>query len=72
VGVNGHLIWSTPKTHQSRDVPVPRSLIEALMVQTAGKGQNDLLFTSPTGEPVRLANWRRRVWDPAVAEVGLG
>jgi integrase len=69
--VNGHLIWSTPKTHQARDVPVPRSLLEALMVQTAGKGQNDLLFTSPTGEPVRLANWRRRVWDPAVAEIGL-
>ena len=24
--VNGHLVWSTPKTHQARDVPVPRTL----------------------------------------------
>lgn len=69
--VNGHLVWSTPKTHQSRDVPVPRSLVEGLMGQTAFKAQDDLLFTSPEGEPIRLANWRRRVWDPAVATAGL-
>ena len=25
----------------------------------------------PNGEPIRLANWRQRVWDPAVAAAGL-
>ena len=35
--VNGHLIWSTPKTHQSRDVPIPRSLIDALVAQACGQ-----------------------------------
>ena len=26
-----------------------------------------LLFTSPNGTALRIGNWRRRVWDPAVA-----
>src|SRR5829696_6669959 len=69
--VNGHMVWSTPKTHQSRDVPIPRSLIDALVVQVASKKPEDVLFSSPNGEPIRLANWRRRVWDPAVAAAGL-
>ena len=69
--VNGHMIWSTPKTHQSRDVPIPRSLIDALVAQTAGKNPEDVLFSSPNGEPIRLANWRQRAWDPAVKAADL-
>jgi integrase len=69
--VNGHMIWSTPKTHQSRDVPIPRSLIDALVAQAAGKKPEDVLFSSPNGEPIQLANWRQRVSDPAVAAAGL-
>lgn len=52
-------------------MPVPRSLVEGLLGQAAFKTQDDLLFTSPEGEPIRLANWRCRVWDPAVAAAGL-
>jgi hypothetical protein len=55
------MIWSTPTTHQSRDVPIPRSLIDALVAQAAGKKPEDVLFSSPNGEPIRLANWRQRV-----------
>jgi integrase len=69
--VNGHMIWSTPMTHQSRDVPIPRSLIDALVARAAGKKPEDVLFSSPNGEPIQLANWRQRVWDPAVAAAGL-
>ena len=65
------MIWSTPKTHQSRDVPIPRSLIDALIAQAASKKAEDVLFSSPNGEPIRLANWRQRVWDPAVTAAGL-
>jgi integrase len=36
--VNGHMTWSTPKTHQSREVPIPRSLIDALIAQAAAAG----------------------------------
>ena len=70
--VNGHLVWSTPKTHQARDVPVPRVLAEQLAGYVAGRSADDLIFASPTGEPLRIGNWRRRVWDPAVAAAGLG
>jgi integrase len=69
--VNGHMVWSTPKTHQSRDVPIPRSLIDALVVQAASKKPGDVLFSSPNGEPIRLGNCWRRVWGPAVAAAGL-
>jgi integrase len=30
-----------------------------------------LVFTSPTGTPLRHNNFRRRVWLPALAEAGL-
>lgn len=69
--VGGRLAWSTPKTHQSRDVPMPRLVADLIAAQMEGKGPDDLLFTSPTGEAVRLGNWRRRVWDPALAATGL-
>ena len=39
--------------------------------EDGGQEPEDLLFSSPNGEPIRLANWRRRVWDPAVAAAGL-
>ena len=55
------MIWSTPKTHQSRDVPIPRSLIDALVVQAMGKKPGDVLFSSPNGEPIGLADRRQRV-----------
>jgi hypothetical protein len=32
----------------------------------------DLVFTSSTGQPLRSPNFLRRVWKPAVADVGLG
>jgi hypothetical protein len=69
--VNGKLEWSTPKTHQSREVPIGQVLADLLAEEMTGKAPRDLLFSSPEGEPLRLSNWRRRVWDPAVAEVGL-
>lgn len=69
--VGGKLIWSTPKNHQSRDVPMPRTVAELVVGKTTGKGSDDLLFTSPEGEPIRLPNWRRRVWGGATARAGL-
>ena len=37
----------------------------------AGKGPDDYVFTSPSGGPLRLRNWRSRVFDPATRRVGL-
>jgi integrase len=37
----------------------------------AGKRPGDLVFTSPNGGPLRLGNWRIRVFDPACAAAGI-
>lgn len=69
--VSGRLVTGTPKTHQRRSVPVPRSLVDALAEQVAGKSASDLVFTAPEGGALRLMNFRRRVFDPAARSVGL-
>ncbi|HET8601360.1 MAG TPA: site-specific integrase [Segeticoccus sp.] len=61
----------TPKTHQRRSVPVPRFLTDDLARLGAGKGPEEYLFTAPQGGPLRLMNFRRRVFDPAVRAAGL-
>lgn len=69
--VGGRLVWSTPKTHQTRSVPFPRSLADSIERLTTGKGSEDLLFTAPEGGVLRLRNWRRRVFDPAAKAAGI-
>ncbi len=69
--VGGRLSWTTPKTHYTRSVPFPPSLLEPIRSLCAGKEPEDLVFTSPEGGPLRLNNWRRRVFDPACKELGL-
>ena len=70
--VDGRMVFGTPKSHQCRSVPVPRSLITDLAAACAGKSPNELLFTAPKGGVLWLRNWRRRVFDPAVEGAGLG
>lgn len=69
--VGGELIWSTPKTHQTRSVPVPASLMVELVAECQGKGPDDTVFTAPAGGPLRLGNWRGRTFDPACRSAGL-
>lgn len=70
--VDGKMIFGTPKSHQCRSVPVSRSLIDALAAACAGRAPTDLVFTAPRGGVLMLRNWRRRVFDPALATAGLG
>ena len=37
VELNGEMTYGTPKTHQRRSAPVPRSLVDALAAHVAGK-----------------------------------
>jgi integrase len=69
--VRGRLTWGTPKTHQARSVPVPRFLADVLTEVVAGRAPGDLVFTTLKGKPLRNLNWRRDVFDPAAADVGL-
>ena len=45
--------------------------LAAHLEQVAGPGNDDLVFTSPEGEPLHHGNFRRRVWLPALHRVGL-
>ena len=63
--IGGVLVPGTPKTHQRRSVPVPRSLMPVLYEACRGKDSEGWVFTSPEGHALRLRNWRARVFDPA-------
>jgi len=70
--VGSDLIFGTPKSHQARSVPIPRFLVDPLAELTAGLAAGDLVFTAPMGGPLRLSNYRRRIFNPAVKAAGLG
>ena len=69
--IGGHVVLGTPKSHQSRTVPVPRFLARELSAATADKHADDLVFTMPSGTVLRLSNWRRATFVPARARAGL-
>ena len=71
VELNGEMTYGTPKTHQRRSVPVPRSLVDALAQHMAGKGPDDLVFTTPRGGVMRNHNFRSRVFVPAAVRIGM-
>lgn len=70
--VNGFLVWGTPKGHARRWVSVPRFVADRLGRHVVGREPNDLVFTSPQGEPLRAGNFRRDVFTPAAQRLGLG
>lgn len=72
--VNGQLHFGPTKTHQARRVALPKSLNEHLrkhLEHHVAKDRDALVFTSPEGDPLRLPNFRRRVWWPALDEAGV-
>ena len=70
--VCGRLVEASPKTKASvRTVPVAPWLVDELAPLLERKGPDDFLLTAPDGGPLRLGNWRRRVFDPALEAAGL-
>ena len=66
--------WADSLGSRSRVVEVPASVLAVLRIHVELRVSNDpgvLVFTTPFGDPVRLSNWRHRVWDPLAAELGL-
>jgi len=72
VMIEANVTFGPPKTKASvRSVPIPTFVADALSdARTGGRG-SDLVFTSPTGLPIRPSLFRRRFWEPAVAKAGL-
>jgi integrase len=69
--IKGGVVFSTPKSHQARSVPIPRLLVDDLVAHVAGKGPTEFVFPSPRGQVLRVRNWRRGWFDPAAKAVGL-
>jgi integrase len=71
VDIDGQLVEGKPKTHQSRSVPLPGALRDELGALVADLDRDALVFTAPEGGPLRVGNFRQRVWTPAVKAAGL-
>jgi integrase len=72
--VRGHLYFGPTKTHEDRVIVLPRFLRDAMNLhlgQYVAAETDALVFTSPKGEPLRISNWRRRVWRPACEASGM-
>jgi integrase len=68
------LLERDTKTHRLRVVQVPTSVLQELREHLHAFVDDDLgtlLFTTPVGSPVRIANWRHRVWQPAANAIRL-
>jgi integrase len=71
VEVGGAYEWGTPKSHESRTVPVPPFLRPMLAALCEGKGPDDPVFTAPRGGLLRYRSFRRDEFNNAATEVGL-
>jgi integrase len=69
--VGGRLVWSSTKSHKTRRVPIAASLVRDLTVRCSYREADELVFTAPQGGPLRINNWRPRVFDPACERAGL-
>ncbi len=72
VEVRARPIWGPPKNHQTRTVSLPGFVRDHLAERLAGIASPDgLVWTASRGGVLRLANWRCRVWLPALEQAGL-
>jgi integrase len=64
-----------PKTKAgTREVPIPSIVAEALeahMARWSEGGPEGLVFTAPTGGPIRWRSWSARFWRPATVTAGV-
>lgn len=66
-GKNGYQI-GTPKSWRSRrTVPFSGAVLDALLPHLAGKRDDELVFTTPNGSPIRSSNFHSAVWKPSIA-----
>lgn len=65
--VSGELIFDTTKTHRARTVALPGFLAEQIRTSVLERAPDSLTFTTKSGRPLRLSNWRSQVWRPALA-----
>lgn len=70
--IRGHLVFGEPKSAASRrTVSLPKAIRELLsehlaVASVAGNGPDALVFTTPSGKPIRHNLFYKRVFKPAV------
>jgi integrase len=71
--VNGRAIFGQTKTYRVRKTWIPSFLVEELRahLEKLAPAPDALLFTAPRGGPLRIANFRQRVWWPSLDAAGL-
>jgi len=73
--IDRHYLVSSPKSAAGRrSVAMPRLVADELEEHLRGlpaSGPDALVFPAPEGGYLHLENFRKRVWQPAVAQAGL-
>lgn len=69
--VRGVMTWGAPKSHERREVPLPRFLARHLELHIAGKGPDDLVFTGPRGAVLRARVFQRAALTAAAGRIGV-
>jgi integrase len=70
----GHLLERDTKTHRTRVVQVPSSVLIEVRDHLDAHVEDDplaFIFTTPSRTPVRISNWRHKVWQLAADELSL-
>ena len=70
--ISGRAVFGTPKTHQTRSVPFPGFMHDAIVEHIAGRGPDAFVFAAPRGGVLRDSDFRRKWFDAACVAVGLG
>jgi len=66
----GGIHYGPTKTYAARWVPLPSFLADVLAALVPEQ-PDELVFTTSTGKPLRNANFRQKVWLPALERAGL-
>ena len=65
------LVWGTPKTHQRREVPIPKFLASDLGCHIEGKQLDDLVFAGiRNGQPLRVGTFHT-AFSAAARAIGV-
>lgn len=65
-GDNGFVLGPPKSARSRRTVPVAGWVRDVLLPHVAGKSDEELLFTTAKGAPLRASNYWNRYWTPAV------
>lgn len=68
---HGGLLKPHTKTEEVRWTPVAPDVMDVLVELSVGARPDDFVFTTPTGRPVNLGNFTKRVLGPAGRRAGI-